>query len=120
MDLGKRVPYEHFSSVTRMKAGWILASRMVSSCIACCILHIISFPFNCSDAAWRVADGKRAEISHILTQGEICPAEAGLSGQPAGLRWRGPNYKYKKFLIAISNPHHPLKQKNRLFFFSIM
>ena len=38
-DLGKRaknLPYEHFSPVTGMKAGWILAVRMASSCIACC------------------------------------------------------------------------------------
>ena len=38
------LPYEHMN-----KAGWILAILMASSCIACCILHIISIPFNCSD-----------------------------------------------------------------------
>jgi len=36
--------YEHFSQVTGMKAGWILANRMTSSCIACYIFHIISIP----------------------------------------------------------------------------
>ena len=39
-------------------AGRILTVRMVSSCIACCILHIISIPFNCSDTALRVTDAK--------------------------------------------------------------
>ena len=27
---------------------------MASSCIACCIFHIISIPFNCSDTVLRV------------------------------------------------------------------
>ena len=31
---------------------------MASSSIACCIFHIISIPFNCSDTALRVTDGK--------------------------------------------------------------
>ena len=31
---------------------------MASSCIASCIFHIISIPFNCSDAALRITDGK--------------------------------------------------------------
>ena len=31
---------------------------MASSCIACCIFHIISTPFNCSDTALRVTDAK--------------------------------------------------------------
>ena len=31
---------------------------MASSCIACCIFHIISIPFNCSDTALRVTDAK--------------------------------------------------------------
>ena len=31
---------------------------MASSCIACCIFHIISIPFNCSDTALRVTDVK--------------------------------------------------------------
>ena len=35
------MPYERFSLVAGMKAGWILAVRMASSCIACCIFHVI-------------------------------------------------------------------------------
>ena len=31
---------------------------MASSRIACCIFHIISVPFNCSDTALRVTDAK--------------------------------------------------------------
>ena len=31
---------------------------MASSCIACCIFHIISIPFNCSDTALRITDAK--------------------------------------------------------------
>ena len=50
------LPYEYFSPVTGKKAGCILAVQMASSCIACCIFHIISIPFNCSDTAWRVAE----------------------------------------------------------------
>ena len=38
-----------------MKAEWILRMNSASSCIACCIFHIISIPFNCSDTAIRVA-----------------------------------------------------------------
>ena len=40
------LPHENFSPVTGIKAGLILAVRMASSCIACCILHIMSIPFN--------------------------------------------------------------------------
>ena len=47
------LPCEHFSPVNGMKAG-ALAVRMASSCVVCCIFHIISIPFNCSDAALRV------------------------------------------------------------------
>ena len=52
------LPYEHFIPVTGMKAEWIVAVRMASSCIACCIFQIISIPFNCSDTALRVTDAK--------------------------------------------------------------
>ena len=52
--LSSVLPYEHFSSVTRMKSGWILVVWMALSWIACCIFHIISIPFNCSDTALRV------------------------------------------------------------------
>ena len=44
------------SRLPRMKAGRILAVRMAPSCIACCIFHIISIPFNCSDTALAVAE----------------------------------------------------------------
>ena len=46
-DLGKRA--EHFAILS------ILAARMALSCFACCVFHIISIPFNCSDTALRVA-----------------------------------------------------------------
>ena len=52
------LPYEHFILVTGMN-GWMNSgSPMASSCIACCIFHIISMPFNCSDTALRVTDAK--------------------------------------------------------------
>ena len=36
---------------------------MASSCIACCIFHIISIPFNCSDTALRVVEAMiRAKV----------------------------------------------------------
>ena len=50
----KILPYEHFSPVTGMKAGWILAAWMALSCIAYCVFHIIRIPFNCIDTALRV------------------------------------------------------------------
>ena len=48
----------NFSAVTRMgmKAGWTLAVWMPLSCIAFCIFHIISIPFNCSDTTIRVTE----------------------------------------------------------------
>ena len=49
------LPYEHFIPVTGIKAGWILAVWMALSCFACCIFHIISILFNCSDTALGVA-----------------------------------------------------------------
>ena len=50
------LPYEHFIPVTEIKPGWILVVWMALSCIACCIFHIISILFNCSDAALGVAE----------------------------------------------------------------
>ena len=51
----KLLSYEHFSPVTGMKARWNLGSRWYCFAIyACCIFHIISIPFNCSDTALRV------------------------------------------------------------------
>ena len=90
------LPYEHFSPVTGMKAGWILVVWMALSCIACYIFHIISIPFNISDTALRVTKAMTgAKVSPCLfcflnwapellisetglkvliwTQGEICP-----------------------------------------------
>ena len=50
------LPYEHFIPVTGMNGGMNLVVRMASSFIACCILHIISIPFNGSDTALRVTE----------------------------------------------------------------
>ena len=44
------------SRLPRWTAGRILAVRMALSCIACCILHVISIPFNCSDTAFRFTE----------------------------------------------------------------
>ena len=41
--------------VTEMKEGWVLRINSVPSFFVCCIFHIISIPFNCSDTAIRVA-----------------------------------------------------------------
>ena len=43
--------------VTEMKEGWVLRINSVSSFFTspCCIFHIISIPFNCSDTAIRLA-----------------------------------------------------------------
>ena len=95
--------YEHFSPVTGMKAGWILVVWM--ACIACCIFHIISIPFNCSDTALRVAKAMIGAkvlpcllcfsnlapellISEtglkflIWTRGEICPSNRAYVKRP--------------------------------------
>ena len=53
-------------------AGWILAVRMASSCIACCIFHIISIPFNCSDTALRVTDAKIGPKVKIFVFRYVC------------------------------------------------
>ena len=53
-------------------AGWILAVRMASSCIACCIFHIRSIPFNCSDRALRVTDAKVGSKVKIFVFRHVC------------------------------------------------
>ena len=56
-DLGKRAG--NFA-IWRLQTSYgdkrVLVVRMASSCIACCIFHITSIPFNCSDTALRVAE----------------------------------------------------------------
>ena len=42
---------------------------MASFCIVCCIFHIISIPFNYSDTALRVTDGKIGPKVKILCFG---------------------------------------------------
>ena len=66
------LPYEHFIPVTGMNIGIILAVRMASSCIACCIFLIISIPFNCSDTALRVTDGKIGPKVKIFVFRHVC------------------------------------------------
>ena len=66
------LPYEYFSLVTGVKTGWIVAVRMASSCIACCIFHIISIPFNCSDTALRVTDAKIGPKVKIFVFRHVC------------------------------------------------
>ena len=50
--------------------SWILAVRMASSCIACCIFHII--PFNYSDTALRVAEAMIGAKVIILVFHHVC------------------------------------------------
>ena len=45
----------HMKTSARL-AGLILAVRMTSSCIACCVFLILSIPLICSDTASRVAE----------------------------------------------------------------
>ena len=52
------LPYEHFIPVTGMNGGMNSGGPDGTSCITCCIFHIISIPFNCSDTALRVTDAK--------------------------------------------------------------
>ena len=49
-----------------------LAVRMASSCIACCVFHIISIPFNCSDTALRVTDAKIGPKVKIFVFRYVC------------------------------------------------
>ena len=65
----------HMNTSSRLPgwtAGWILVVRMASSFIACCILHIISIPFNCSDTALRVTDGKIGPKVKIFVFRYVC------------------------------------------------
>ena len=50
--------YEHFIPVTTDESGTNSGGLdgTVLHCIACCIFHIISIPFNCSDTALAVAE----------------------------------------------------------------
>ena len=68
----KILPYEHFSPVTGMKAGWILAARMASSCTAYCVFHLISIPFNCIDTALRVVKAMVGPKVRIFVFIRIC------------------------------------------------
>ena len=56
------LPYEHFSPVSGMNSG----GRMTSSCIVCCIFHILSIPLICSDVASRVAEAMIGAKVRIL------------------------------------------------------
>ena len=75
-DLGKRAGnFCHMNTSSRLPgwtAGWILAVRMASSCIACCIFHIISIPFNCSDTALGVTDAKIGPKVKIFVFRYVC------------------------------------------------
>ena len=75
-DLGKRAGnFCHMNTSSRLPgwmAGWILAVRMASSCIACCVFHIISIPFNCSDTALRVTDAKIGPKVKIFVFRYVC------------------------------------------------
>ena len=66
------LPYEHFRQVTGMKAGWVQMVRMASSCIAGCIFHIISIPFNGSDTALRVAEAMIGAKVKIFVFCHVC------------------------------------------------
>ena len=52
------LPYEHFIPVTGMNGGMNSGGPNGVLSIACCIFHILSIPFNCSDTALRVTDAK--------------------------------------------------------------
>ena len=60
------LPHEHFSPVNGMNSG----GPEASSCIACCIFHII--PFNCSDTALRVAEAMIGAKVIILVFHHVC------------------------------------------------
>ena len=112
------LPWEHFSPVTGMKAGWIVAVQMASSSIDCCIFHIIGIRLNSNDTTLRVAEVMIVAkvkifvfrygcfVSRIWRQNS-CPGSLTFShlGNPAeishmnprrnssrsiGLTWRGP------------------------------
>ena len=111
------LPYKH-SRLPGWMAGWILAVWMASSCIACCIFHIISIPFNCSDTALRVTDAKIGPKVKIFVFRHVCfvsriwrqnssPGSSTFSHlEPArstGLIWRGPKISFIAHMLALSN-----------------
>ena len=66
------LPYEHFIPITGIKVGWILAVWMALSCITCCIFHIISIPFNCSDTALGVAEAMIGMKVNFFVFRDVC------------------------------------------------
>ena len=50
------LPYEHFIPVTGVNGGMNSGGPDGFVLHCCCIFHIISIPFNCSDTALRVTD----------------------------------------------------------------
>ena len=67
----KLLSYEHFSPVTGMKARWNLGWHRFAT-YACCIFHIISIPFNCSDTTLRVTKAMIGAKVIILVFRHFC------------------------------------------------
>ena len=107
------LPYEYFSPVTGKKAGCILAVQMASSCIACCIFHIISIPFNCSDTALRVTDAKIGPKVKIFVFRYVCfvsrilrqnSSPGSLAFSYLGNRAEISHMNQKSFILSCVNP----------------
>ena len=45
---------------------------MASACIACCIFHIVSIPFNCSDRVLRVTEAMIGPKVNFFVFGGVC------------------------------------------------
>ena len=67
----KLLSYGHFSPVTGMKARWNLGWHRFAT-YACCIFHIISIPFNCSDTTLRVTKAMIGAKVIILVFRLVC------------------------------------------------
>ena len=61
--------YEHFIPVSGMNGGM---NSGHPNGIACCIFHIISIPFNCSDTGLRVTDAKIGPKVKIFVFRHVC------------------------------------------------
>ena len=104
----------HFSPVTEMQVVWILAVRMASSSIACCIFHNISIPFYYSDTVLRVAEAmigakvkifvfRHVQLCFSNLAPDIVPRIFGLFSILFSSRRSGRNFSYEpraKFIRA--------------------
>ena len=129
--------------VTEMKEGWVLRINSVPSFFVCCIFHIISIPFNCSDIAIRVAktvigakvitlcfaifasflefrtrtrclQSVSSAFFHLGNRAEISHTNPGGNWSPStGLMWRGAKVTHLQIHIRELKQRRRRRQQER-------